>query len=71
MTANKKKLPNAGVFFMIAAMFLVLGFLVSRGFLAIGFIFLLIGLTSIGRPRVRFYDGDGEEIENDAEEDGG
>lgn len=64
---DKKKLPNAGIFFMIAAMFLVLGFLVSRGFLAIGFIFLLIGLTSIGRPRIRFYDG--EEADNDAERD--
>lgn len=67
MATDKNKLPNAGVFFMMAAMFLVLGFLLSRGFLVIGFIFLLIGLTSISGPRVRLYDEEDEKTENEAE----
>ena len=62
MPADKKLRSNVGIFFLIAAMFIVLGFLVSRGFLAIGFIFLIIGLASIGRPRVSFFDeGEGGE----------
>lgn len=71
MGMERKKLPNAGIFFMFAAMFLVLGFTISWGFLVIGVIFLLIGLISAGRSRAHFFDEEGEERENKVEQDGG
>lgn len=66
MAAEKKGRSNTGILLMLAVMFLVMGFILSRGFLALGFIFLIITLTSIGRRRAHdFAAGDqGEEGES-------
>lgn len=69
MGSDKGKHSNAGYFFMIGAMFLVLGIVASRGFLAIGIIFFLIGLTSLGRPPMRLLDELEERLERQENED--
>jgi hypothetical protein len=64
-----KKHSNIGVFFMLGAMFLVLGMIANRGFLAIGITFIIIGLASIGRQRISFLDELEERID-DADHEG-
>jgi hypothetical protein len=63
MTPKTKKTPNSAIFFMIGAMFIVLGIIANRGFLVIGITFLVIGMVSIGRQGVHFLDEADERID--------
>jgi flagellar biogenesis protein FliO len=63
MTSKTKKPPNSAIFFMIGAMFIVLGIVANRGFLVIGITFLVIGMVSIGRQSVHFLEEAEERID--------
>lgn len=61
---------------MLAVMFIVLGMIASRGFLVIGITFLVLGMVSIGRQRVSYFDElerriNAEEGENTGDDEGG
>jgi hypothetical protein len=71
MSSGQRKRSNVGVFFMLGAMFLVLGLVASRGFLAIGFTFLIIALASIGRPPMHLLDDLEERVDRQESENAG
>lgn len=76
MRSKFKKPSNTEILFMLAVMFIVLGMIASRGFLVIGITFLVLGMVSIGRQRVSYFDElerriNAEEGENTGDDEGG